>query len=217
MKYFGIIIVDLQGDFTTLKTGSLAVEGTDTEYLSAVEKTARGLKEKGFKLFATQDWHPKDHISFFTNTPGRNAFDTISIDGRDQILWPPHCVQDSENAGLLLDPALFTAIVRKGTDSRYDSYSGFQDDGGARTDLDNILKTHGIKTLIVFGLATDFCVRFTVLDALKSGYRVMVLQNLCRGVAPDSTEQALREMKDKGALLLETDDIDTLEARLLQI
>ena len=217
MKYFGIIIVDLQGDFTTLKTGSLAVEGTDTEYLSAVEKTARGLKEKGFKLFATQDWHPKDHISFFTNTPGRKAFDTISIDGRDQILWPPHCVQDSENAGLLLDPALFTAIVRKGTDSRYDSYSGFQDDGGARTDLDNILKTHGIKTLIVFGLATDFCVRFTVLDALKSGYKVMVLQNLCRGVAPDSTEQALREMKDKGALLLETDDIDTLEARLLQI
>ncbi len=217
MKCFGIIIVDLQGDFTTLKTGSLAVEGTDTEYLSAVEKTARGLKEKGFKLFATQDWHPKDHISFFTNTPGRNAFDTISIDGRDQILWPPHCVQDSENAGLLLDPALFTAIVRKGTDSRYDSYSGFQDDGGARTDLDNILKTHGIKTLIVFGLATDFCVRFTVLDALKSGYKVMVLQNLCRGVAPDSTEEALREMKDKGALLMKTDDIDTLEARLLQI
>jgi nicotinamidase/pyrazinamidase len=194
----GVIVVDLQGDFTNLKNGSLAVKGTDKAFVDKVQQATEALKKKGNVIFATQDWHPKDHISFHTNHSGKKPFEAIQIEGRTQVLWPPHCVQGTENADLLLDKNLFVAVVRKGQDKKYDSYSGFQDDGGKKTDMAKILKQSGVKELIVYGIATDYCVKATAIDAAKEGYKVTVIENLCRGVAPESSAKALQEMKDKG-------------------
>lgn len=199
----GVIVVDVQGDFTKFKNGSLAVEGTDEAYIKAVEKATRELKSKGYTIYATQDWHPKNHTSFYTNHPGKKPFDVIKLHGKDQVLWPPHCVQDTPGAEILLDKKLFKAIVRKGMDPKYDSYSGFQDDGGKKTEMDAILKKDGIKKLIIYGIATDYCVKATALDAVAAGYSVVVIKNLCRGVSPKTSEQAIAEMKSKGIVIVE--------------
>ena len=150
-----VLLVDMQGDFTTLKKGALAVEGTDRDYLEMVSNVTRCLHRKGYPIFACQDWHPPDHISFFTNHPGTEPFETIKTRGREQILWPPHCVQGSEAAEILIDNTLIKAVVQKGMDPRFDSYSGFQDDGGKATGLDSILKVSGVDHLILSGLAPD--------------------------------------------------------------
>jgi nicotinamidase/pyrazinamidase len=205
-RKIGVIVVDIQGDFTKLKNGSLAVEGTDEAYMKTVEENTRKLKEAGFLIFATQDWHPADHVSFFTNHQGKKAFDVIKLNGRDQVLWPPHCVQNTPGAEILLDKKLFKAVVRKGMDPQYDSYSGFQDDGGKKTDMDKLLKKDGIKKVILYGIATDYCVRTTALHAIDAGYKVIVIRNLCRGVAPDTSQKAIEEIKAKGVVVL--DDLD---------
>jgi nicotinamidase/pyrazinamidase len=198
----GVIVVDMQGDFTTYKKGSLAVDGTDQAFVAKVEKTTVMLKEKGYPIFATQDWHPADHVSFFSNHADKKPFEAIQLEGRTQVLWPPHCVQETKNAEVLLDNDLFVAIVKKGKDKRYDSYSGFQDDGGAKTEMNGILKENGVKELIVYGIATDYCVKATAIDAADAGYKVTVVEGLSKGVAPDTTAKALDEMKAKGIILV---------------
>jgi nicotinamidase/pyrazinamidase len=203
----GVIVVDVQGDFTTLKKGSLAVNGTDSAYVQQVQETTEALSKEGFLVFGTQDWHPADHVSFFTNHTGKKAFDVIQIDGRTQVLWPPHCVQGTENAEVLVDNNLFLAIVKKGKDKRYDSYSGFQDDGGAKTEMDEVLKRNGVKKVVVYGIATDYCVKATAVDAANAGYKVAVVESLCRGVAPDTSEKALKEMEEKGVVILKEMDL----------
>ena len=120
------------------------------------------------------------------------------------MLWPPHCVQETENAKVMLDNNLFQAIVKKGKDKKYDSYSGFQDDGGAKTEMNDVLKKNGIKELIVYGIATDYCVKATAIDAADAGYKVTVIEGLSKGVAPDTTAKALEEMKAKG-IIIKTD------------
>ena len=200
----GVIVVDLQGDFTTYKNGSLAVEGTDEAFVKKVEKVTQELSAKGYPIFATQDWHPADHISFFSNHAGKKPFEAIQIEGRTQVLWPPHCVQETENAKVMLDNNLFQAIVKKGKDKKYDSYSGFQDDGGAKTEMNDVLKKNGIKELIVYGIATDYCVKATAIDAAAAGFKVTVIEGLSKGVAPDTTAKALEEMKAKG-IIIKTD------------
>ena len=198
----GVIVVDMQGDFTTYKNGSLAVDGTDQAFVEKVKKTTQVLKEKGFPIFATQDWHPPEHVSFYSNHAGKKPFETIQLEGRTQVLWPPHCVQKTPNAEVLLDQNLFVAIVKKGKDKRYDSYSGFKDDGGAETEMDQILKQNGIHELIIYGIATDYCVKLTALDAVDAGYKVTVVEGLSKGVAADTTAVALEEMKAKDISLV---------------
>jgi nicotinamidase/pyrazinamidase len=207
----GIIVVDVQGDFTKFKNGSLAVDGTDEVYLKTVEENTKKLKEAGLLIYATQDWHPKNHVSFFTNHKGKKAFDTIKLHGKDQVLWPPHCVQKTPGAEILLDKKLFKAIVKKGMDPQYDSYSGFQDDGGKKTEMDKLLKKDKISQLVVYGIATDYCVRATALDGAAAGYKVTLIRNLCRGVAPDTSQDAIEEMKAKRVVVL--DDIDLEKIR----
>ena len=194
----GVIVVDVQGDFTTYKSGSLAVDGTDEAFVDKVQKATAELSKRGYPIFGTQDWHPEEHISFFTNHAGQKPFEAINIEGRTQVLWPPHCVQGTENARVLIDNNLFLAIVKKGQDVRYDSYSGFQDDGGAATEMNRILQKNGIKELIVYGIATDYCVKETAIDAANAGYKVTVIEGLSKGVAPDTIAKALEEMKAKG-------------------
>jgi len=197
----GVIVVDLQGDFTTYKNGSLAVAGTDEAFVNKVQKVTQELSAKGYPIFGTQDWHPADHISFFSNHAGKKPFEAMQIEGRTQVLWPPHCVQGTENARVIVDNNLFLAIVKKGKDKKYDSYSGFQDDGGAKTEMNQILQKNGIKELIVYGIATDYCVKATAIDAAAAGYKVTVIEGLSKGVAPDTTAKALEEMKEKGIII----------------
>jgi nicotinamidase/pyrazinamidase len=197
----GVIVVDVQGDFTTAKKGSLAVPDTDDVFIAKMRKATEALKNKGLPIFATQDWHPKDHVSFYTNHEGKKPFETIQVSGKPQVLWPPHCIQGTENADILLDKNLFSAVVQKGVDKRFDCYSGFMDDGGTKTQLDEILKKNNIKEVIVYGIATDYCVKATAVDAANSGYKVTVIEDLCKGVAPDTTQKALEEMKAKGVTI----------------
>ena len=208
----GVIVVDIQGDFTKLKNGSLAVDGTDETYIKAVDESTKKLKEAGFPIFATQDWHPKNHASFFTNHKGKKAFDVIKLHGKDQVLWPPHCVQKTPGADILLDKKYFTAVVKKGMDSQFDSYSGFQDDGGKKTDMDKLLKKEQLKKVVVYGIATDYCVRATAIDAVAAGYKVIMIKNLSRGVAPDTSQKAIEEMKAKGIVVLDDLDLEKIKA-----
>ncbi len=202
----GVIVVDFQADFTQLKNGSLAVEGTDELFVKQVEECTKKLKEAGFPIFGTLDWHPANHISFFTSHPGKKVFDVITLRGKDQVLWPPHCVQNTPGAEVLLDQTLFKALVKTATDPQFEGYSGFQDDGGKKTGLDDLLKKDKIKKVVVYGIATDYCVRATALDAVALGYRVILIKSLCRGVAPDTSRKALEEMRDTGVIIL--DDLD---------
>lgn len=210
-KTIGVIVVDVQGDFTQHKKGSLAVEGTDAAYVKAVEETTKKLKAAGYPVYATQDWHPADHASFFTNHAGKKPFDMIKLHGKDQVLWPPHCVQNTPGAEILLDKALFAAVVRKGMDTNYDSYSGFQDDGGKKTKMDETLKKAGIKKLVVYGIATDYCVHATAVDGAAAGYKVIMINSLSRGVAPDTSKKALEDMKAKGILVLDALDMEKIK------
>ena len=207
----GVIVVDVQGDFTKFKNGSLAVEGTDEVYLKIVEENTKKLKEAGLLIYATQDWHPKNHASFFTNHKGKKAFDIIKLHGKDQVLWPPHCVQKTPGAEVLLDKKLFKAIAKKGMDPQYDSYSGFQDDGGKKTDLGKLLKKDKISKLVVYGIATDYCVRATALDGVAAGYKVILIKNLSRGVAPNTSQKTIEEMKAKGILVLDDLDLEKIK------
>jgi nicotinamidase/pyrazinamidase len=211
MAKIGVIVVDVQGDFTKFKNGSLAVEGTDEAYIKAVEDNTKKLKTAGYPIFATQDWHPANHASFFTNHKGKKAFEVIKLHGKDQVLWPPHCVQKTPGAEVLLDSKLFKAVVKKGMDPQYDSYSGFQDDGGKKTEMDKILKKDKIKKLVVYGIATDYCVRATVLDGVAAGYQVIMIKNLSRGVAPDTSQKAIDEMKAKGVVVLDDLDLEKIK------
>ncbi len=208
----GVIVVDVQGDFTEWKEGSLAVPGTDEAFVRKVGDATRSLQTEGFLIFGTQDWHPGDHISFYTNHPGKKPLETIEIDGRTQVLWPPHCVQGTENTRILVDNNLFLAIVQKGRDKRFDSYSAFQDDGGHKTEMESILRRNGIETIVLYGIATDYCVRATALDAVGAGFKVILIEELCRGVAPDSSKNALEEMGRAGVIILDKLDVTNIRS-----
>lgn len=211
-KGVAVVVVDVQGDFTTAHNGSLAVPNTDQSYLANVAKVTEQLKNAGLPVYCTQDWHPADHMSFASNHKGKKPFESVKLDdGRTQVLWPVHCVQGTNGAQILVNAALITQVIQKGMNSKFDSYSGFMDDGGAKTELDRVLKAAGIKTLIVYGIATDYCVKATVLDGLKDGYNVIVIQDLCRGVADDTSKAALEEMKQKGAKILPSLDLDKIK------
>ena len=210
-----VIVVDVQGDFTTAHKGSLAAAGTDQAFLDGVIKKTAALKAAGIPVYATQDWHPANHMSFASNHKGQKPFTLFKLsDGRSQMLWPNHCVQGTEGAKLLIGQSTFVRVVQKGKDSNFDSYSGFQDDGGAKTEMDQTLKTAGVQTIIIYGIATDYCVKATAIDALEAGYKVIVVKDLCRGVAPKTSEAAWTDLKKKGADLWAS--LDMAKVKVLQ-
>jgi nicotinamidase/pyrazinamidase len=207
----GVIVVDVQGDFTQWRQGSLAVPDSGAHVIKHVGEATAILHTAGIPIYGSQDWHPGDHISFYTSHPGKNPFETIEIDGRRQVLWPPHCVQGTENARIVVDNNLFQAVVQKGRDRQYDSYSAFQDDGGHQTEMESILRRNGIEKLVIYGIATDYCVRATAIDALRAGFQVTVIEELCRGVAPDTSQAAWEEMKEMGAIILQRFDVNRIK------
>jgi nicotinamidase/pyrazinamidase len=194
------LLIDIQNDF--VPGGALAVPGGD-EIIPIVN----AMMSKFELIVATQDWHPADHGSFAVNHTGRQVFEQIELDGLPQTLWPVHCVQDT--GGALFAPGLDTRkierVFTKGLNPRIDSYSGFFDNGHrASTGMGEWLKARGVTKLCVAGVATDYCVKFTVLDALAAGFAVEVITQACRGVnlKAGDVELALNEMQSAGAVLV---------------
>lgn len=194
-----LLLVDIQNDF--LPGGALAVPGGNE-----IVPIVNALFPQFDLVVATQDWHPPDHGSFAANHPGRTPFQQGELDGLPQTLWPVHCVQNS--GGALFAPGLdsreIARVFPKGMNPLVDSYSGFYDNGRrAGTGLTEWLKAQKALDLSVCGLATDYCVKFTVLDALREGFRVTLLTDASRGVnlAPGDVDRAITEMADAGAVI----------------
>ena len=198
VQKWGVIVTDIQGDFTEWKNGSLAVPASGEGFVKNVEIATRRFAELGLPIFGTQDWHPPDHISFAANHPGRKPLDVISINGRDHTLWPSHCVQGTENARVLVDNNLFLAVVKKAQNPTLESYSAFQDESGSRTEMETVLRINGVGNVIIYGIATDYCVRATAMDASALGFSVTVVEALCRGVSAETSRAAVEEMREKG-------------------
>ncbi len=194
-----LIIVDMQNDFCP--GGALAVAEGDT-----IVEGINGLAEK-FKIVATtQDWHPQDHGSFASNHPGAKPYDMGTLSGREQVLWPDHCVQNSPGAQFHPELQVTAENFHKGTNPQADSYSGFSDDDGASTGLGAYLRSESVTKVYICGLATDYCVKFTALDALKRGFRTIVLEDLCRGVniETEDTKKALTNLQKAGATITQS-------------
>lgn len=202
MTQRALLLVDIQNDFCA--GGALAVaEGDST--VDIANALIEWCKSRGDAVLASQDWHPANHGSF-ASQHGVAPFSTGELDGLAQTFWPDHCVQNSDGAALhpLLNQQAIDEVFRKGEDPNIDSYSAFFDnDHRKATVLHGWLQQHGIRELIVLGLATDYCVKFSVLDALKLGYEVSVITDGCRGVniQPQDSTQAFMEMAVEGATL----------------
>jgi nicotinamidase/pyrazinamidase len=191
-----LILVDIQNDF--LPGGALAVPGGD-----AIVPAVNQLLPDYPLVVATQDWHPPDHGSFAANHAGRLPFEQIDLHGLPQTLWPVHCVQNTGGACFApgLDTRHIHRIFFKGTDPRVDSYSGLFDNGHRNsTGLADYLRERGVTEVSVCGLATDYCVKFTALDALREGFHVTLLESACRGVnlRPGDVDAAVEEMRSAG-------------------
>lgn len=200
-----LIMVDLQRDFC--KGGSLHVPDGDS-----VIPLANKLQAYFEVIIATQDWHPQDHMSFATNHPNQKVGDQITVDNMLQVLWPVHCVQNSEGAQFHpdLDTTKIKKIFHKGIDKKIDSYSAFFDNARQRsTGLADYLREQAIKGIYIMGLATDYCVKFSTLDAIYLGFKTYVIEDACRGVELNAGDvsDAVNEMRAAGAILIKSADI----------
>lgn len=199
-----LLLVDLQNDF--LPGGALAVADGDL-----VIPVANALMPRFPHVLATQDWHPADHLSFAAHHPGRSPGEVIDLFGLPQVLWPVHCVQGT--AGAEFAPGLMIggiqAVVRKGQDREVDSYSGFFDNGRRHaTGLADELRGRGVTEVWVMGLATDYCVKWTALDAHELGFEVRFVADGSRGVelAAGDCDRAIAELVHRGIRVVSSHD-----------
>lgn len=197
-----LILVDLQYDFCP--GGALAVARGD-ETIEIANKVMPHFST----VVATQDWHPANHKSFAVNNPGTKEGDVIDLGAVRQVMWPAHCVQNTRGAELRhdLDRRKITHIVQKGTEAAIDSYSGFFDNGHVKaTGLGAWLNERWVKQVYIMGLATDFCVKYTALDARQLGLDVWLIEDGCRSVElrPGDGERAIAEMKGAGVAIVES-------------
>ena len=195
-----LILVDLQNDF--MPGGALAVPGGNE-----VVPVANRLQGQFDLVVATQDWHPPDHGSFAASHPGRKVGDVIELGGLEQMLWPVHCVQDTRGAELAddLDRSRIRRVFHKGSDRDIDSYSAFFDNGRRRaTGLGDFLAEMGAQEVHMLGLATDYCVKYSALDARRLGLDTFVILEGCRGVGlhEGDIDAAVQEMKDAGVIIV---------------
>ncbi|WP_134092017.1 bifunctional nicotinamidase/pyrazinamidase [Olivibacter sp. XZL3] len=193
-----LIIIDIQLDF--LPGGALAVERGDE-----VIPVINSLQASYDLVVATQDWHPIDHKSFFTAHEGKQPFEQIVLHGLNQVLWPMHCVQETE--GATLAPELSTkaveAVFRKGMDREIDSYSGFFDNGRKKsTGMADYLKGRGVTEVAVCGLAADYCVYYTANDALDLGFKAGIIEQASRPIDRRRYEQLKASFQQKGGQML---------------
>jgi len=204
-----LVVVDLQNDFCA--GGPLAVPGGE-EVVPVVNRLLPRFDRVAF----TQDWHPADHCSFAANHSGKSPGEVISWDGLEQLLWPVHCVQGTSGARLHpgLDREVMDRVgaktIQKGVDPNVDSYSGFFDNGRRQaTGLDEYLREQGVEEVYICGLATDYCVKFTALDAVSLGWKTFLIADACRGVElqEGDIERALDEMRQAGIVVVQSDDM----------
>ena len=193
-----LLIIDVQNDF--LPGGSLAVPTADAivPLINQLQKS-----DDYHRIVASQDWHPADHGSFAQNHPGKAPGDQIDLHGLPQILWPTHCVQNTPGADFspALDRNRWHHVTQKGTDPTIDSYSAFFDNGHRKaTDLADYLRDQNVTHLDLVGVATDYCVKFTALDAHQLGFQTTVLTPACRAVnlTPTDETTALADLKTQG-------------------
>ena len=193
-----LIVIDTQNDFCP--GGALAVPQGDV-----IVPGVNALMAEFGAVILTQDWHPTGHSSFASRHEGKAPFETIEMSYGPQVLWPDHCVQGSPGAEFHadLDTARADAIIRKGMNPEIDSYSAFfENDHATPTGLDGYLRTRGITDLVIVGLATDFCVKDSALDAARLGYAVTVRRALCRAIDLDGSKSAAEgAMRDAGVRL----------------
>lgn len=199
-----LLVIDVQNDFCP--GGKLAVPEGD-EVVPVINKLA----DRFDHVIQTQDWHPPSHSSFASAHPGKEPFETIEMPYGEQTLWPDHCIQNS--AGADFHPDLVTRrtemLVRKGFRKEMDSYSAFyENDHQTATGLKGFLKERGIDTLYAVGLATDFCVKWSVLDGLDEGFEVYVVEDAVRGINLEgSVALAWKEMTEAGAKRIYSDKL----------
>src|ERR1700691_626434 len=199
-----LLVIDVQNCF--LPGGSLAVKDGD-QVIPVINRIAKGFSN----IVMTQDWHTPGHVSFASSHPGKKPFETIDLKYGKQVLWPDHCVQGTEGAALSKDLSIPQAelIVRKGFHQDVDSYSAFTEaDGKTTTGLAAYLKARKLQRLFVAGLATDFCVAWTALDARKAGFETYVVEDACRGIdAQGSLAKAWADMAKAGVKRIQSADI----------
>lgn len=201
-----LILVDVQPDF--MPGGSLACHQGD----AIVPGIRRLLDSRAFRhVVATQDWHPRGHVSFAASHPGRAPFDRIPLYGHAQTLWPDHCVQDTPGAALhpAIDWSSVDMIVRKGSDPKVDSYSGFRENYGPQgtrpsTELAEWLRLRGVDEVYVCGLARDVCVLWTAQDAVNLGFKAHVLWDLTRPVTPETDITTRTRFEQLGVEVVES-------------
>jgi nicotinamidase/pyrazinamidase len=204
-----LLLVDIQPDF--LPGGALPTH----DGLSILEPIGHLLAARPFGLcVATQDWHPRDHVSFASNHPGHAPMDRIELYGHEQILWPDHCIQ--ETPGAMLHPDVdwsgFSAIVRKAVDPHVDSYSAIRNNWNPRgerppTGLAGFLRERGVAQVFIAGLARDFCVRWSAEDCADEGFSTFVLWDLSRPVDPASDADVRDALDRRGVRVLESAQI----------
>ncbi len=200
-----LILVDIQNDF--LPGGALGVPRG-----GEVVPVANRVQPRFGLVVATQDWHPPGHGSFASTRPGRKPGELAELGGLPQVLWPDHCVQGTTGAAFApgLETNQVEAIIRKGTDPGIDSYSGFFDNGHRKsTGLGDYLRGRGATDLYVLGLATDYCVKFTALDAVRLGFRTFLVQDGSRGVElrAGDVARALDEARHGGVEVVQSSDV----------
>jgi nicotinamidase/pyrazinamidase len=199
-----LLVIDVQNGF--LPGGSLAVKDGE-QVIPVINRIARGFTN----IVMTQDWHTPGHISFASSHPGKKPFETIDLPYGKQVLWPDHCVQGTDGAEFSKDLAIPKAelVVRKGFHHDVDSYSAFTEaDGKTTTGLAAYLKGRKLQKLFLAGLATDFCVAWTALDARKAGFETYVVEDACRGIdAEGSLAKAWADMAKAGVKRIQSGDI----------
>jgi nicotinamidase-related amidase/8-oxo-dGTP pyrophosphatase MutT (NUDIX family) len=200
-----LILVDLQNDFCP--DGTSPVPQGDQ-----VIAAANRLQPQFDLVVATQDWHPANHGSFAANYEDKKPGDTIELVGLPQILWPVHCVQGTPGADFHagLDRSHIARVFRKGNDPTLDSYSGFFDnDHSKSTGLGEYLKAKGVTSLYICGLATDYCVKWTALDAVDLGFKTYLIEDACRGVDANTgdVQRAIQAMQAKGVMVIQSDQV----------
>ena len=200
-----LILVDIQNDF--LPGGALAVPEGDS-----IVPVVNRLQEKFDLILATQDYHPVGHSSFAASHTDKKPGEIIDLDGLTQILWPIHCVQGSGGAAFSenLDMSKVAKVFHKGENADIDSYSGFFDNGKRRkTGLEDYLRSKDVDTVYIVGLATDYCVKFTALDAVELGFETFVIKDATKAVnlQPGDFEKALEGMKKAGVNIVASADV----------
>jgi len=197
-----LLLIDVQNDF--MPGGALGVPEGD-QIVPIINK----IQHKFDLVLATQDWHPAGHASF-ASTHGKDLYEIIDLNGIDQVMWPDHCVQGTKGADFHAELKLdkIEAIFRKGTNPEIDSYSGFYDNAHLKsTGLSGYLKEKGVTELYFAGLAGDFCVAFSVKDALAEGFTSFLIEDATRAIDAEGFEKAKAEIVEKGGKILNADEV----------